>query len=55
MDDPKKWPWLFTLYERWSFMTGSNNKALTRKILITDLLMGGGRLLEVVIHGSSTV
>ena len=38
MDDPKKWPWLLTLYERWSFMTGSNNKALTRKILITDLL-----------------
>ena len=55
MDDPKKWPWLLTLYERWSFMRGSNYKALSRKIFLTDLLMGGGRLLEVVIHGSSTV
>ena len=36
-------------------MRGSNYKALTGKILIMDLLMGGGCLLEVVIHGSSTV
>ena len=43
------------LYESWSFMRGSNYKALTGKILIMDSLMGGGRLLEVVIHGSSTV
>ena len=55
MDEPKKPPWLLTLYERWSFMRGSNYKALTGKIVIMDLLMGGGRLLEVVIHGSSTV
>ena len=55
MDDPKKGPRLLTLYERWSFMRGSNYKALTGKILIMDLLMGGGRLLEVVIHGSPTV
>ena len=55
MDDPKKWPQLLTLYERWSFVRGSNYKALTGKILIMDLLMGGGCLIEVVIHGSSTV
>ena len=36
-------------------MRGSNYKALTGKILIMDLVMGGGRLLEVVIHESSTV
>jgi len=45
MDDPKKPPQLLTLYERWSFMRGSNYKALTGKILIMDL----------VIHGSSKV
>ena len=43
------------LYESWLFMRGSNYKALTGKILIMDSLMGGGLLLEVVIHGSSTV
>ena len=36
-------------------MRGSSYKGLTGKILIMDLLMGSGRLLEVVIHGSSTV
>ena len=40
MDDPKKWPRLLTLYERWSFVRGSNYKALTGKILIMDLPYG---------------
>ena len=46
-------------YRRWSFTTGSNCKALTGKILVFwiggRIIMGGGRLQEVVAYGGSTV
>ena len=46
-------------YMRWSFARGSNCKALSGKILVFwidgHLIMGGGRLQEVVAHGVSTV
>ena len=38
-------------YRRWSFMLGSNWKALTGKVLVFWI---GGRLWEVVAHGVST-
>ena len=46
-------------YRRWSFTTGSNFKALTGKILVFwtggRIILGGGRLQEVVAYGGSTV
>ena len=39
-------------YRRWSFTRGFNHKVLTGKTLVVWI---GGRLWEVLAHGSSTV